>query len=108
MLEGKTVIYYSSGTIKEVFIYRKGFIVGTAKTYYPSGKLKSTTPYTRPKNTIYGIVSHFYENGQVEKKGKQYKNKKIGVWEYFDENSNLIKKETYNKKGALTRTQLIE
>ena len=42
-----------------------------------------------------GNWTKYYENGQVQEKGKYEKNKKVSVWETYSQDGTLTSKETY-------------
>ena len=52
---------------------------------------------------IYGEVKHFHEDGSIASSGKQYQEKKIGKWQYFDQSGNLLKEEIW-ERGELKET----
>ena len=52
---------------------------------------------------IYGIVTYYYENGNINSKGKQYLKKKLGEWNYYDTSGKLTHTEVY-QKGKLIKT----
>ena len=54
-----------------------------------------------PKN--YKLIKRYYPNGVIKERGKEYfspdsDNFKIGIWEYFDEQGNLIRTEDKDGK----------
>ena len=54
-----------------------------------------------PKN--YKLIKRYYPNGIIKERGKEYfspdsDNFKIGIWEYFDEQGNLIRTEDKDGK----------
>ena len=54
-----------------------------------------------PKN--YRLMKDYYPNGIIKERGKEYfspdsDNFKIGIWEYFDEQGNLIRTEDKDRK----------
>ena len=54
-----------------------------------------------PKN--YRLMKDYYPNGVIKERGKEYfspdsDNFKIGIWEYFDEQGNLIRTEDKDRK----------
>jgi protein TonB len=63
---------------REELIYRDS-VGGTARIYYPSGKLRRIVPYLHfDRDILYGVESGFYETGEI-KSHQEYKlNKLVG------------------------------
>ncbi|MBB3697601.1 hypothetical protein KMW28_05405 [Flammeovirga yaeyamensis] len=98
--EGESLIYNKEGVLMTKERYRKGRLVGIHLEYYDDGRtVLMEVPYD--KGYIYGEVKKFYRNGQIREIGKQYKDKKLDTWKYFDENGILEKEEIYNKGTLL-------
>ena len=74
--------------------YRKGKLHGSYKTYYENGKIEADLHYNQDE--LYGLQIYYsyYDGGSFEK--INYKNGvKDGVYEYYDENNNLVEKGTF-------------
>ncbi|WP_291721777.1 toxin-antitoxin system YwqK family antitoxin [Bernardetia sp.] len=97
--------WFESGQLKYIAIHK-----GSKKNYtyfYENGNIQI--------NTICGVlgkntrqITHYYESGNIKAINyflatKKNYNKKIGIWEYYDEYKNLIKKVIY-KKGKEKKT----
>lgn len=99
---GLMTIYYTDGTIQQKTPWEHGKRLGTEQTFYPNGQLHQEFPHNG--KGIYGKVFEYYQNGNLKATGKQYLHKKMGVWEYYNDQGFLNKKETY-KKGVLMNTK---
>ena len=60
---------------------KNGRIIGKLITYYPNGKIRSTTEYKSGKK--HGSYLSYYNNGQPEWEGVYGGNQKGGVWTYY-------------------------
>ena len=99
--EGIWKSYFENSTqIEWVKRYKKNQLEGLTETYYPTGILKSSYPYS--KNVVYGTVYEYHnQSGQnVKATGRMYKNLKLDTWRYYDKQGKLTKTEIY-KKGKL-------
>ena len=69
---------------------------GTYKIFCKnSGKVILEKNYT--DNSLHGLYIYYWDNGQIRFKGEFLNNHRIGVWENYDKNGNLILMENYNK-----------
>ncbi len=75
---------YNYDTPKDTFIQKDDWVIETW-----------TTPMAQkeyaPAKDFYMIQKIFHENGMIESRGKLLGNVPFGIWEYFDENGQLIK-----------------
>lgn len=62
-LHGKALAWYRDGKPEYERFYNNGKATGTWKAYYPSGQIRSITPYDDGHNQ-HGEVLAYYENGQ--------------------------------------------
>ena len=87
--------YYSNGNLKfTVQVDEKGVQNGLYEQYYDSGELLKKLTYKEGK--IVDTVLIYYKNGKVKEKGKLYNDSlKIGWWNYYSSNGNLINKNEY-------------
>ncbi len=99
-LEGKRTKYYPNKQPKRVEHWKGGSITGSVQEFSEEGVLVADYPYTR-KGVLYGTVNHYHLNGKVAATGKQYGEKKLGEWKYFDKKGRLIKTEKWNKGELL-------
>ena len=70
--DGERIKYYKNGNVKEKIIFNKDLPDGFYRKFYPNGQLK---------------IEGSFENGL-----------EIGIWNFYDENKNIIRKVFYNKK----------
>ena len=93
LLDDSTVIYYPSGTIKEVRSYREGQKNGSWTTWNESGKKTAEASFKNGKKDGYWYVwdeqgkkryEMFYEQGEKKR-----------VWVIWDENGKVISMEDF-------------
>ena len=63
------------------------------KTFHPNGKVNEIFLYQG--NYLQGIFQKFSENRKLAISGIYKNSKKNGLWEYYDEDGNLLKVETW-------------
>ncbi len=97
--QGEVVYYNKDTSISERVIYKNGFRYGTHKTYYKSGKLKSTKSY------IFGVLKGpcriYFEEGNLYEMGAYLDNKREGIWKVYYKN-NKLKEQGMYKAGQKT------
>lgn len=97
-----TIKYYSKDgnlTQKESAI-DNGVLTKTER-YCDNGKIKALIIYEGE----YCMYQYFYCNGNPKSQGKKFRQYyKEGEWEYWDENGNLLKVETYDEDFNLIKT----
>lgn len=72
-------------------------------TYFMSHKIKQVTPYSNfKKGEKHGVVSQFYESGEVYRTQRFVKGKEDGIHHVFYKNG-IIKREDHYKKGELVK-----
>jgi antitoxin component YwqK of YwqJK toxin-antitoxin module len=87
---------------KENLTYlNKNLYSGKCKSFYESGKIKSSQEYFNGKDN--GKWTFYYENGQIETLGLYANGIREGSWEYFYE-SGTIKQESYYEDGKAMGT----
>ena len=91
-------LFYENGVLQSKGIiadssHRKDNL-GYWKYYYPNGNLKREGEFEDGNSK--GLWKEYRENGKLKSVG-EYKTswKKIGVWNYYDEEGNLIKQENH-------------
>jgi len=86
---------------ENVVYYRKLFKTGKlwyAKDYYLNGKLQMEGSFRNKKCTKnHGEFIYYFENGNVDRKGKYFKNKYEGIWCWYHLNGNKSSEELYSK-----------
>ena len=86
--DGICYLYSYDGVLEEKEIYTKGKLL-TYNIYYENGQLQGKENWNDGK--LVGIIEHYYENGQLKTKGTiEESGEKIGKWEYYDENGNIL------------------
>jgi hypothetical protein len=100
---GSIYSYYRSGELSSISFNWKGRLYGVSRNYYKNGTLESVGfEYDPGKDTI--VDSAFFE-GKMWYTVQPCPILKKGLWQYFNENGELIKEELYNKQGVLIRTR---
>ena len=109
-MNGAWQYYYPNGAIQSVQKFRRGKAIsinywdingdhviiegtGTAKTYFPSGKLESIISYQN--NVFHGICETWYPNGVKASESHYEKGEPIETWLFWNEKGELINKENY-------------
>ncbi|MGD0724354.1 MAG: hypothetical protein ABSB63_02200 [Spirochaetia bacterium] len=90
-----TVVFYDSQKLKTVIVVKDGKRVGTAHTYYPSGKLGAEWSFDS-NGLGSGIEKDYWENGTLS-----------ATWEYKENRLNGIAK-NYNEKGVQIKETVYE
>jgi len=70
-----------------------------------TGKLKLVKHYKN--GIINGKIIYYWDNGQIRLTGQYNNMKRVGIWETFDINGNLIIKENYDKNTNINSEQLL-
>lgn len=106
--ECKEEEYYSNGNIKKKYqTVASVKYFGKYLEYYNSGLIKIKGKYIAykitPKNRkeYFKKIQNYEEVGVSENEG--YVSVKSGIWEYYNEDGSLQKKEEYNKFGKLLK-----
>jgi len=121
-IDGLSLAFYETGSLESYGFYNNG--VGFSYDYYEDGRIKT---YSQSKDTyltgyeasfcddesLYYETFHdsldymqkgYYCNHKLRIKGRLLNGKEEGKWQYWDEDGNLIKEETYDK-GKLLKTK---
>lgn len=97
MEEGKYEEYFEDGEVKLNCFYIEGKRNGKLQEFYKEGGLK------KENNYYYGNLnrsSKFHKNGKLSHTGMYKEDLKTGIWNFYDENENLRRKEIW-KDGKL-------
>jgi antitoxin component YwqK of YwqJK toxin-antitoxin module len=89
---------YVNGQLIEEGRYTNSKRIGTWRTYWPTGKVKSEISYQmgRPK----GAYTTFYADGQVEEQGSWDLDRNTGKFQRFHPNGKLAQDFTFNEYGV--------
>ena len=82
-LEGPDTLFYPSGEINQVNMYKNGELNGNSVTYYLNGKEKSEINMTDGKDS--GLYVSYYVNGKPETEGWFVDGEYKGEWRFYDE-----------------------
>ena len=91
-------VYYQSGKVAEEKEYRNDFEQGACNMFWKDGKRKKTANYIN--GALEGKAVHYNSEGIRSISGFYYHDLRDGVWLYFDENGNKIKKKEKYSKGV--------
>lgn len=92
----------SSEKVRQVII-TKNDIRTFFSQYYPNGQAVFIN-HLKDDGKFEGDAVSYYQNGKVKSKGKYHDGLYSGVWEYYDENGRLIRKEGYDSNGQRIKT----
>ncbi len=102
-LEGKRVLFYTTGDTLTLETYRKGIFHGPWKTYYANGKVEVEGEYVN--NTMTGIWRRYYDSGALMEEVTFSDNRENGPFVEYHRNGNLKAKGQYldgdNEHGTL-------
>lgn len=85
-----TRYYKKSDKIEQVYhVCDPVVICGEYRFYYKNGLLGELSNYN-DKEELDGDFIDYYSNGKIKSKGVYQSNQKIGKWDYFEENGELI------------------
>ncbi|NVK26527.1 MAG: hypothetical protein HWE14_00720 [Flavobacteriia bacterium] len=95
--------YYCDGRLKEERKYEYSTQESHVWGYYPNGQLKFEGQAS-DWHGEFGTFHYYHPNGNLESKGEYVRSEsplvdsqKVGVWQYFDEEGELIKEENYSE-----------
>lgn len=89
ILNGLTKVYYpETGQLSETLEYVDGNKEGPWITYYENAKIHSEGSFIN--NQIDGPISYFHLNSQIQVKGQYKSGERVGVWQTYDEDGQLI------------------
>lgn len=92
----------SSENVRQVII-TKNDIRTFFSQYYPNGQAVFIN-HLKEDGKFEGDAVNYYSNGKVKSKGKYHDGLYSGLWEYYDENGRLIRKEEYDSNGQRIKT----
>ena len=94
-LNGICKYYFKNGNFSEISRYLNGKKNGLSKQYYYNGLLSSKINYEN--GFRHGFCQFFYNdiNNSTESEGQYNIGLMDSTWTFYDENKNLLKKETY-------------
>lgn len=95
---------YPNGNYSSWQEYEDGLGEGKWINYYENGNYKEVGNYS--ENRVEGPIKKYYENGILKAKG-QYKDwrVKVGNWNYYDQDGNLVETKDYGEKGSIEEVQ---
>ena len=96
--DGKYEEYFENGEVKLSCFYIEGKRNGKSQEFYEDGGLKEENNYYY--GNLDGISSRFHKNGKILCTGMYKEDLKTGIWNFFDENESLVRKEIW-KDGKL-------
>ena len=102
--QGMWIKKYPNGTIKYMIYFKDGHPAGTFKRFYPNGQLQVDMKFEK---TGHRAAAIFYnEEGQRIAMGYYYDKKRDSLWQFFVNDSLVIREITYKKglKNGYERT----
>ena len=85
--DGPDTLFYASGRIKEINMYKDGELNGNAVSYYLNGNKKNEVTMKDGKDD--GLYTSYYANGKMESQGWFVDGDYQGEWKDYDEREKL-------------------
>jgi len=82
-LEGERNVFYKNGQMAEKAFYKNGLLHGEAKWFSEDSTLIKVSHYKDDK--LEGKTINYDGSGKVASEGEYVKNKKHGVWKYYED-----------------------
>jgi len=60
------------------------------------------------KESFFGLSTWWHCNGKLSHRGIRFRNKKVGIWKYWDEEENLINTTNFGNEDLLDSLRLIK
>lgn len=92
--------YNADGQVEFEVPIKNGHWNGTAKGYYPSGKLRGVVNYVDGK--MEGESFEYYESGTVVEERHYSNGVRTGTWREFDSNQHLVEEVFYDSLGYVS------
>jgi antitoxin component YwqK of YwqJK toxin-antitoxin module/Tfp pilus assembly protein PilF len=92
-LDGPDTIFFASGKINQINVYKNGEMNGPSVSYYLNGNKKNEVNMTNGKSN--GYYQSYYTNGKTEYEGWKQDGDSQGEWHYYDEKGRLSVKYYY-------------
>ena len=70
-----------------------------------TGRLKLVKHYKN--GLVHGKIIYYWDNGQIRLTGQYDKMRRIGIWQTFDSNGDLIMEENYSREDHRRSGQLV-
>ena len=70
-----------------------------------TGRLKLVKHYKN--GFVHGKIIYYWDNGQIHLTGQYEKMRRIGIWNTYDSNGDLIMEENYNRNEFEETKQLV-
>jgi len=93
VLTGPDTLFYPSGKVEEINIYKDDEFNGPAVAYYVNGNKKLEVNMTNGKQD--GYATSYYSNGKIESEGWMQAGDSQGEWSFYDERGRLSSKQYY-------------
>lgn len=95
-LEGQKRVYYLSGQVAELALYKDGLLDGESKWYAENGNLIKSVTFKEDKYD--GAYKTYNNKGQIAKEGHYKNDVKCCVWKRYKDGK-LVEKKDLEKKG---------
>jgi len=91
----REIQYYDDGAVYIEGSFKNNERHGSWVAYYKDGVIWSQAEYKDGLED--GLKSVYFENGQKYYEGIKEKNKRVGIWKFWDIEGNLVKEVNYDK-----------
>ena len=92
-LNGEFKEFFENGSLFQIGTFKNGDMKNI-KVFYENGNLKFEQKLKDRKGKYRG----YYPNGILEVEGEVFQGDEIGLWKYYNEEGNLLKKEYKSQK----------
>ncbi|MCB0461909.1 MAG: toxin-antitoxin system YwqK family antitoxin [Flavobacteriaceae bacterium] len=92
VLQGERLVYYDNGQLAEKATYVNGKIEGLSEVYSLKGVVLKSFIYENGE--LHGPAKSFNGKGELLSEGQYKRNKKTGIWKYY-ENNKLVDEKNF-------------
>ncbi|MHC0443881.1 hypothetical protein ACWA1F_00635 [Flavobacterium sp. 3-218] len=83
--------FYNNGNVKVIHNFQNGVLIDSSTSYNTDSSLLDIRFYNK-KDTVFCKT---FKNNTLESSGEAFKTRKIGYWNYYNEDGRIIKKQQF-------------
>lgn len=83
--------FYSNGKVKVIHNFNNGILIDSSTSYREDSSISDIRYYNK-KDTVFCKT---FKNNILESSGEALQSRKIGIWDYYDINGNVTKKQEF-------------